>query len=221
MLPSIISRALPPQSRRSAFINHRFRPSAILRAPEGNETDRKATTSRWRPGRGPGHLNRGTGKSRASSGSARRLCPPPPPAPLPKPPVPWPRRSSFRQQIRRSGRTTAPGVPRARLPARPAPGLLPRGGVPSMPAAGGGRAGSGPLRQRGTRRPQGAPPVSALAPRPRAGWRAGLGFVTLLSFVSRFYRLPEPPHVWYGPGIRILAKTLPDKAKVRAALSSQ
>uniref|UniRef100_A0A803YK42 Protein O-mannosyl-transferase 2 n=1 Tax=Meleagris gallopavo TaxID=9103 RepID=A0A803YK42_MELGA len=41
----------------------------------------------------------------------------------------------------------------------------------------------------------GAPPVSALAPRPRAGWRAGLGFVTLLSFVSRFYRLPEPPHV--------------------------
>ncbi|XP_052549374.1 protein O-mannosyl-transferase 2 isoform X1 [Tympanuchus pallidicinctus] len=64
-----------------------------------------------------------------------------------------------------------------------------------MPASGGGRAGSGPLRQRGTRRPQGAPPVSALAPRPPAGWRAALGLVTLLSFASRFHRLPEPPHV--------------------------
>uniref|UniRef100_A0A669PLI3 Protein O-mannosyl-transferase 2 n=1 Tax=Phasianus colchicus TaxID=9054 RepID=A0A669PLI3_PHACC len=65
----------------------------------------------------------------------------------------------------------------------------------SMPAAGGGRAGSGPLRQRGARRPQGAPPVSALASRAPAGWRAALGLVTLLSFASRFHRLPEPPHV--------------------------
>uniref|UniRef100_A0A8V0XJZ0 Protein O-mannosyl-transferase 2 n=2 Tax=Gallus gallus TaxID=9031 RepID=A0A8V0XJZ0_CHICK len=64
-----------------------------------------------------------------------------------------------------------------------------------MPAAGGGRAGSGPLRQRGTRRLQGAPPASALSPRPPAGWRAALGLVTLLSFASRFHRLPEPPHV--------------------------
>uniref|UniRef100_A0A8C9FE83 Protein O-mannosyl-transferase 2 n=1 Tax=Pavo cristatus TaxID=9049 RepID=A0A8C9FE83_PAVCR len=64
-----------------------------------------------------------------------------------------------------------------------------------MPAAGGGRAGPGPLRQRGTRRLQGTPPASPLSPRPPAGRRAALGLVTLLSFASRFHRLPEPPHV--------------------------
>lgn len=213
----MISRALLLQSRGSVFINHHFRPSAILRAAEGNEADRKAPTSRWRPERGPGRLSEGDGETPPSSGSARRCRPPP---------------SRSRRYLDCGGAHLGcgpgapaglrlPACPALRLPARPAPGLLPRGGAPFMPAAGGGRAGSGPLRQRGTRRLQGAPPASALSPRPPAGWRAALGLVTLLSFASRFHRLPEPPHVWYGPGIRILEKTLPDKAKVRATLSSQ
>lgn len=71
-----------------------------------------------------------------------------------------------------------------------------------MPAAGGGRAEvgprGGPLRQRESRRLPGGtarPAAPAAAARP-----AALALVTLLSFASRFHRLPEPPHVWYGPG---------------------
>lgn len=73
----MISRALPLQSRGSVFINHHFRPSAILRPPEGNEADRKAPTSRWRPERGPGRLSEGDGETTLSSGSACRCRPPP------------------------------------------------------------------------------------------------------------------------------------------------
>ncbi|XP_064316541.1 protein O-mannosyl-transferase 2 isoform X1 [Phalacrocorax carbo] len=60
------------------------------------------------------------------------------------------------------------------------------GGAPRMPAAGGGQAGPGPLRRRRReiRRLPGGPA------RP-----AALALVTLLSFASRFHRLPEPPHV--------------------------
>ncbi|XP_074959702.1 protein O-mannosyl-transferase 2 isoform X2 [Phalacrocorax aristotelis] len=60
------------------------------------------------------------------------------------------------------------------------------GGAPRMPAAGGGQAGPGQLRRRRReiRRLPGGPA------RP-----AALALVTLLSFASRFHRLPEPPHV--------------------------
>nr|XP_038036449.1 protein O-mannosyl-transferase 2 isoform X1 [Anas platyrhynchos]XP_038036450.1 protein O-mannosyl-transferase 2 isoform X1 [Anas platyrhynchos] len=72
-----------------------------------------------------------------------------------------------------------------------------------MPPPGGGRAGPGPLRSRGSRRPPGPPPPpraasprpASLAARPPAGSRSVLALVTLLSFASRFHRLPEPPHV--------------------------
>lgn len=75
-----------------------------------------------------------------------------------------------------------------------------------MPAAGGGQAGpgprGGPLRRRESRRVPGGPArPAAAAPPPLAAARpAALALVTLLSFASRFHRLPEPPHVWYGPG---------------------
>ncbi|XP_074766120.1 protein O-mannosyl-transferase 2 isoform X2 [Athene noctua] len=72
-----------------------------------------------------------------------------------------------------------------------------RGGAPRMPVAGGGQAVAGPRggpqRQRESRRlPR--DPVRPAAP-PAAARPAALALVTLLSFTSRFYRLPEPPHV--------------------------
>uniref|UniRef100_A0A8D0FTA9 Protein O-mannosyl-transferase 2 n=1 Tax=Strix occidentalis caurina TaxID=311401 RepID=A0A8D0FTA9_STROC len=76
-----------------------------------------------------------------------------------------------------------------------------RGGAPRMPAAGGGQVGAGPRggpqRQRESRRLSGGPVPPAAPPaaaRPAAR-PAALALVTLLSFASRFYRLPEPPHV--------------------------
>ncbi|XP_072720357.1 protein O-mannosyl-transferase 2 isoform X1 [Ciconia boyciana] len=72
-----------------------------------------------------------------------------------------------------------------------------RGGAPRMPAAGGGQAEpgprGGPLRQRESRQLPGGPARPA-AP-PAAARPAALALVTLLSFASRFHRLPEPPHV--------------------------
>ncbi|XP_074886193.1 protein O-mannosyl-transferase 2 isoform X1 [Buteo buteo] len=75
-----------------------------------------------------------------------------------------------------------------------------RGRGPRMPAAGGGQAEpgprSGPLRRRESRRVPGGPARPAAAAPPLAAARpAALALVTLLSFASRFHRLPEPPHV--------------------------
>lgn len=64
-----------------------------------------------------------------------------------------------------------------------------------MPAAGGGRAEPGPLRQRESRQLPGRPAAPPAAARP-----AALALVTILSFASRFHRLAEPSHVWYGLG---------------------
>ncbi|OPJ83264.1 protein O-mannosyl-transferase 2 isoform A [Patagioenas fasciata monilis] len=59
-----------------------------------------------------------------------------------------------------------------------------------MPAAGGGRAEPGPLRQRESRQLPGRPAAPPAAARP-----AALALVTILSFASRFHRLAEPSHV--------------------------
>ncbi|XP_064919870.1 protein O-mannosyl-transferase 2 isoform X1 [Columba livia] len=66
----------------------------------------------------------------------------------------------------------------------------PGAGASRMPAAGGGRAEPGPLRQRESRQLPGRPAAPPAAARP-----AALALVTILSFASRFHRLAEPSHV--------------------------
>ncbi|KAM9380867.1 protein O-mannosyl-transferase 2 [Phaethornis superciliosus] len=73
--------------------------------------------------------------------------------------------------------------------ARPGAGAL------RMPAAGGGQARPGPPRHRDSRRLPTGPAHPAAPPAAAAARPAALALVTLLSFASRFHRLPEPPHV--------------------------